>query len=247
MDHFGWYRSWWGVTVLKVRLGYHFCIIRSWRVPILKVRPQRHFCINNPASLVITHGIVHGSVQAMGTENGLSSPSSFALCHADSTSTFKTGLFKSSFLSQLIIVFIPTVHGRWMDGREGGGMHEWAPRSFVIVSCHLWLVRVWDWSKVVGGCMYDCESVPVIFLTAICGCCISETDLWSWNWWYGWGGGGGGGEGEAIEKCVSSALHKTGVAWCVTAGVARNWFDCGCLLFHLSTKKSDVLSIWGQG
>ena len=210
MDHFGWYRSWW-VTVLKVRLGYHFCIIRSWRVTILKVRPHCHFCINNPASLVITRGIVHGSVHAMGTENVLSSSSSFALCHADSTSTFKTGLLKGSSLSQLIIVFIPTVHGRWMGGRVDACMSECL--VLLLLSCAIcgWCVSETDPRWSVGACM-TVRACPLIFGIAICGCCISETDLWSWNWWYGWGGGGG--EGGATEQCVSSGLHKTDIAWC---------------------------------
>ena len=107
---------------------------------VLKTEARLPF-LHNPTS--------HGSVHAMETENVLSSSSSFALCHADSTSAFKTGPFKSSFRSQLIIVFIPTAHGRWMDGREAGR---------------------------VGACMSE-RLILLLLSCAICGWGISETDL----------------------------------------------------------------------
>ena len=102
---------------------------------------------------MITHGIVHGSAPAMGTENVLSSSSSFTLCHADSTSTFKTGLLESSFLSQLIIVFIPTLRGRWMGGRLDACVSEGL--VLLLLSCAVcgWCVSETDPRWLVGACV----------------------------------------------------------------------------------------------
>ena len=230
MDHFGWYRSWWGVTVLKVRLGYHFCIIRSWRVPILKVRPQRHFCINNPASdgdwkwVVITVFV-------------RTLPRWFYF-HFQNWSVQK-------LLSQSANHCLYP-HCTWqVDGWEGGWGHAWVSASFFLLLSHAicgWCVSETDPRWSVGACM-TVRACLFIFLTAICGCCISETDLWSWNWWYGWGGRGGGEKGRRLKSvwaalCTRQVLH--GVSQLVL--LETDLIAVACSVSFVN-QKSDVLSI----
>ena len=119
-------------------------------------------------------------------------------------------------------------------------MHAWVSASFFcyclvpfVAGAYLRLIQggrwvhVWLWER---ACYFGY-------------CHLWLPHIWDWPvklklmvWLWGVGGGGGG----ATEQCVSSGLHKTDIARCVTAGVARNLLDCGCLLCFICQAKNQM-------